>query len=124
HKCLEKRPERRYATAAELAADLRRWLAGEPVTARRVNSLDRALKWVRRNPVISGAAAAVFVALSAGAAVATYYAVEAGRQAKQAHENEGTAKRERDEKEAQRAEAVAAKAELVKANAALKDEQD
>jgi eukaryotic-like serine/threonine-protein kinase len=40
-KCLEKLPERRYATAGELADDLRRYLGGEPVEARGVNLLER-----------------------------------------------------------------------------------
>jgi serine/threonine-protein kinase len=40
-KCLEKRPENRYATAADLADDLRHYLQGEPVSARSVNLLER-----------------------------------------------------------------------------------
>jgi len=47
-KCLEKRPTDRYRTAADLAADLRRYLDGEPVTARPANSLRRAMKVYRR----------------------------------------------------------------------------
>ncbi len=50
---LEKEPARRYATAAALGAELRRFLAGEPILARPVTRLERAIKWARRRPVIA-----------------------------------------------------------------------
>ncbi|MHC5212573.1 MAG: serine/threonine-protein kinase [Planctomycetota bacterium] len=53
-KALEKRPERRYASAADFAADLRRHLASEPILARPPGPALRALKWGRRHPVLSG----------------------------------------------------------------------
>jgi tetratricopeptide (TPR) repeat protein len=108
HRCLEKRPERRYPTAKDLADDLRRVLAGEPVVARPVTSLDRGLKWARRNPVIAGAAAAVFLALVTGTAVSISFAVEASWQAYQAKENEAAANRARDEAERERNQAASA----------------
>src|SRR5207247_3651395 len=48
-KCLRKEPERRYASAAALADDLRRYLAGEPVRARPISLAERGLKWANRN---------------------------------------------------------------------------
>ena len=48
-KCLEKDPNRRYATAAALADDLERWLSGEPIEARPISRFERARKWVDRN---------------------------------------------------------------------------
>jgi WD40 repeat protein len=60
-KCLRKEPRRRYASALELAEDLRRWQAGEPITARPVGKLERGWSWCRRNP--AGAAALLAVAL-------------------------------------------------------------
>jgi WD40 repeat protein len=52
-KCMAKDPARRYASAAELAADLRAWLNGDPIRARPVGRVERAQRWCRRNPVIA-----------------------------------------------------------------------
>ena len=49
-RCLQKEPARRYESAAELAADLLRFRAHEPIRARRVGRLERALLWGRRHP--------------------------------------------------------------------------
>lgn len=62
-KALAKEPARRYADAGELAADLRRVLAEQPVRARRPSALYRARKFVRRNRALTLGACAVFAAL-------------------------------------------------------------
>ena len=54
--CLNKEPERRYASAGALAEDLRRFLRYEPIHARPIGRLARILKWSRRNPATSGLA--------------------------------------------------------------------
>ena len=53
---MSKDPARRYASAAALAADVRRHLAGEPVTARGATSVYRARRWARRHQVVLGTA--------------------------------------------------------------------
>jgi serine/threonine-protein kinase len=58
-KCLEKEPRRRYGSAAALAEDLKRFLDGEPIVARPVTALERALKWARRRPAIAALLALV-----------------------------------------------------------------
>jgi serine/threonine-protein kinase len=49
-KCLEHDPERRYADAAELAADVDRYLAGEPILAKSQSLARRLRRWARREP--------------------------------------------------------------------------
>jgi WD40 repeat protein len=76
-KCLRKDPLQRYASAEALAEDLRRWRAHEPIQARPVGRVERALKWVRRNPALATVSAAGLVALVAGAIVSLAFAIEA-----------------------------------------------
>jgi tetratricopeptide (TPR) repeat protein/tRNA A-37 threonylcarbamoyl transferase component Bud32 len=64
-KAMSKEPQSRYATAQELADDLRRFLEHRPVVARRPSPLGRAAKWARRHraAVASGAAGMLAVAV-------------------------------------------------------------
>jgi tetratricopeptide (TPR) repeat protein len=52
-KCLHKEPARRYATAGDLADDLRRYQNGQPIAARPITVFERTLKWVRRRPAVA-----------------------------------------------------------------------
>ncbi len=52
-KCLERDPVRRYAGAAALAEDLRRFLAGESIAARPVSAMGHFIRWCRRRPALA-----------------------------------------------------------------------
>jgi tRNA A-37 threonylcarbamoyl transferase component Bud32/putative hemolysin len=88
HRCLQKEPARRYASAEDLAEDLRRFQAGEPIQARPVGSGERAWRWCRRNPVVAGLLTAVATTLLLGTAVATYLAIAWRIDAGRARDNE------------------------------------
>lgn len=84
-KCLEKRPERRYATARELAEDLRRWQRNEPVLARRVTRLEKTARWFARRPALASACVFAFLAviLGAGGGVAAWGYLRSERAARE-----------------------------------------
>lgn len=67
-KCLRREPEQRYRSAAELADDLARLLADQPIRARPTSSAERAWRWCRRNPAlaISGGTVALLLLAVAG----------------------------------------------------------
>jgi eukaryotic-like serine/threonine-protein kinase len=72
-KALEKDARRRYPTAQEMAVDLRRFLRGESIVARRASVVERSVKWIRRRPAI--AASLLLAVLTLGSiAVAGKYA--------------------------------------------------
>ena len=60
-KAMARKPAGRYATALELAADVKRWLADQPVAAWREPPLLRARRWMRRHRTLVTSAAAVLV---------------------------------------------------------------
>jgi tetratricopeptide (TPR) repeat protein len=90
-KCLRKEPENRYASAAELADELVRYQRGEPILARPVGRIERVVKWGKRNPVVTGAAATVVVALAIGTTVSYLKYREAEAERAKATENADTA---------------------------------
>jgi hypothetical protein len=80
-KCLQKDPEKRYASADDLSEDLRRFLADEPIRARRVSLAGRLLRWGRRNKAVAALLASVVVSLAIGLAVSTTQWLRADRHA-------------------------------------------
>jgi WD40 repeat protein/serine/threonine protein kinase len=135
-KCLQKAPARRYASAAALADDLRRFLDGEPIAARPVSRTERVWRWCRRRPAVAGLLAALVAALAGGVAAATYKGVEAelrrrelaraldDREAalREARERALAEQRERGKADAATRDAEGRRKEAVAANAELRQE--
>jgi WD40 repeat protein/serine/threonine protein kinase/Flp pilus assembly protein TadD len=88
-KCLNKVPAKRYPSAGELAADLRRFQAGEPIVARPTGTVERTVKWVRRRPTLAALLAVSALATITFVAAVLVYNSRLGR----ALENEASARR-------------------------------
>lgn len=81
---MAREPSLRYASAGALADDLRRWLAHEPIRARRPPALRRALLFARRRPGLVAAGALAALSLLVGAGLALMFAVSEARQRSEA----------------------------------------
>jgi len=75
-RALEKDPRRRYQTAGELAADLRRYADDRPILSRRVSWFEKGIKWVRRHKAMTTIVALV-LALTGGLSAWSYQAKQA-----------------------------------------------
>jgi WD40 repeat protein len=113
-KCLEKQPARRYATASDLADDLRRFLGDQPVRARPPSAVYLFGKFARRNKTLLVGAVGVMGSLVAGLAVSLFFALGESRQRRLA---EASALEATDEKRAALREAY--RARIAAASAAL-----
>jgi eukaryotic-like serine/threonine-protein kinase len=78
-KALEKDKSRRYASAADLAEDIRRYLSDEPITARPPSTAYQVQKFAQRHRALVTGVTAVFVALAGGVIVSTTLAIRANR---------------------------------------------
>jgi WD40 repeat protein/predicted Ser/Thr protein kinase len=85
-KALEKDKARRYGSAGELGADLRRYLAHEPIRARPSSALYQLLKFTRRHRALVAGVLAVFAALLVGTVVSVLFAWRAAENAAVAQE--------------------------------------
>ena len=84
---LEKDPARRYQSSADLASDLRRWLAHQPILARPPSALYHLRKFARRHTGLVGGVIATGVALVLGLVATLLFAVAEARQRGQAEQN-------------------------------------
>ncbi|MBN9121480.1 MAG: protein kinase [Planctomycetes bacterium] len=100
-KAMSKRPGDRYAGCQDLADDLRRWLEGEPVSARPLPRWERAVRWVRKNPALASAgvlgAVVTVLGLITASVVPLWFRAESAKK---------DAIQQREEADARRAEAV------------------
>ena len=92
--CLEPLPAERYASAADVAADLGRWLEGRPIAARPPTPLESLRRVARRHRVATGAVAALGVTLIVAAVAASLVSVRLERQRREARAAEGRAETE------------------------------
>lgn len=95
-KALEKEKARRYQSAADLAADIRRYLRDEPIIARPPTTMYTLSKFAKRNKALVGGVIAVFITLILGIAGMAWYAVEAMEQRNDAVNAQNEAKTQRD----------------------------
>ncbi len=93
-KCLAKAPQDRYASADEVADDLRRFLGGFPISARPLGFWARGYRLCQRHPVEASLLALTLAAIVIGSIVSVNFGIQANRALAVAKENEGIANRE------------------------------
>jgi serine/threonine-protein kinase len=113
-KCLQKDAGKRYASCAELADDLARFIAGHPIQARPVSGVERFWRMCRRNPKVAGLSAAAVVLLVCTAAVSLWAAVTMSAKNKVIEDEKTAAINSAKEADEARKTAVAAEKESAK----------
>lgn len=108
---MRKEPERRYLSADELSADLKRYLEGRPVLAREDTLGYRAGKFLKRNAAGTAAVALVALSLAVGAGVAWWQARRAEEARAAAESDRARAEQASEKAERQRLAAMAAHAD-------------
>jgi serine/threonine protein kinase/WD40 repeat protein len=99
-KAMARDPADRYPTAAALAEDLRRFLADEPIRARRTSAAERLQRWCRRNPLVASLVAAVVLVTALGFAGTLLQMREARQQRDDAQQANATLQQTSDELQA------------------------
>ncbi len=69
-RCLEKKPQQRYSSAAQVAEELDRFIRDEPINARRVSSIESLWRWCRRKPVLASLLCALLLSIVIGGGTA------------------------------------------------------
>ncbi len=108
-KAIEKDPKTRYPSAEALGEDLGRFLADEPIRARRATLTEQTVRWCRRNPAVASLVAAVLLATLIGAGFASFYAVRAENERGKAVDRERDATLARKEAETASVRAITAR---------------
>lgn len=96
-KCLEKETYRRYDSAGELAEELRRFMAGQPIHARPVSRPERLWRWAMRNRLLAATAALSVVAVAATFVLFVVLAITQGRAAANLREEQDQTRRAMEE---------------------------
>jgi tetratricopeptide (TPR) repeat protein len=109
-KCLSKDPAHRYASAAVLADDLKRFLNGEPIRARPSTRWEQTIKWAKRKPAISGLVGVSAVALLTLFGVVLGFTLKLGAALKATEDQRDLAEKREQDADRQRAEAEQARA--------------
>lgn len=87
-RCLQKEPAKRYDSAKSLAEDLCRFLADEPIAARRVSQIERAVRWCRRKPALACSIGSAVVLLLAVTVISIWFGLYHRQKAKELSDKE------------------------------------
>jgi WD40 repeat protein/serine/threonine protein kinase len=104
-KAMAKEPARRYHTAADLSADLHRYLEGKPIQARPVSQAERLWRWCHRNPALATACGLALTALVAVSIISSLFAFHSNRAAETLREEQGKTEAALDEAKTERLQA-------------------
>ena len=107
--CLEKKPARRYSSAAQLGDDLQAYLDHRPILARPIGWLRRIAKSCRRRPAAAALMGALLISVVVGTSIAIWLAAEANTRANEAVANLYVAQINRAYRELENGDVIAAR---------------